>query len=432
MNLNADLHQDRWVPPLCIALAFLFSLSAYFLWSAQISIASDIITPLGEEKLLLSESPSIENLKARYAGINAQDGEIEEDLINAGEKHGKIKVLLVPGHDLDFPGAVFQKITEEEINLQLANELKSFLDDENSIDVHITRDEDGYTREFQEYFEDNVDEINRFRAVYKAIAQEKIWNGEVEEVQSVDHNTAPGEVAYRLYGINKWANDNEVDIVIHIHFNDYPGRWSTGGKYSGFSIYIPQRGYRNHESSLYIADKVRDSLNDFVMESNMPAEEDIVIEDTNLIAVGASNTLEGVSLLVEYSYIYESQIADKSTRDAVVREMAYKTYLGLRDTLTGIPSSKYGVSTLIPKSFISNLKRGTTKKGRVIELQNMLSILGYYPGEGKTLNDCPVTGYFGVCTENALKNFQGDHDLLKTGRMNDDTESKLESIAREY
>lgn len=432
MKLNADLHSDRWVPPLCLTLACIFGVSAYFLWTAHISIASDITTPLGEEKLLLSGTPSIENLKTRYAGINAQDVISEEDLINIGDKYGKVRILLVPGHDDEFSGAIYDDITEAEVNLQLANELKTFLEEENAIEVHITRDEDGYTKEFAKYFEENVDSINRFRSVYATIAQEKIWNGEVEEIQSVDHNTAPGEVVYRLYGINKWANDNEMDIVIHIHFNDYPGRWDVGGEYGGFSIYIPQRSYRNHDSSLFIADRVRDSLNDFVRESNFPAEKDIVIEDTSLIAVGASNTLEGASILIEYSYIYESQITNKDTREKVLREMAYKTYLGLRDVLTGIPSSSHGISTIIPKNFSGSLERGTTKREKVLDVQNMLSILGYYPGEGKTLSDCPIAGYFGICTENAVMSFQEDNKISKTGRVTRSTANKLESIAREY
>jgi N-acetylmuramoyl-L-alanine amidase len=426
MSFDTDLHHDKWVPPLCLTVSAILFALAYLLSNTQVSVASNIITPDNQSKFSLSLTPSVENLKTRYAGVNSRDTSFEGELRNIGERSGKIKVLLVPGHDEQFPGAVFEDYTEEEINLELAEELKVFLETENALEVYITRDEDGYTKEFKEYFEDSSKEINRFRADYKALAQEKIWNGEIEEVQSVDHNTAPGEVAYKLYGINKWANDNEVDIVIHVHFNDYPGRWGSGGKYRGFSIYIPQRGYRNHDSSLYIADRIRDTLNDFVQESNLPSEKDIVIEDTHLIAVGASDTLDSASVLVEYGYIYEPQIAHDGARERVLREMAYKTYLGLKDVLTGIPSSSLGVSAIIPDDFKTGLEVGDGKRGRVIELQNMLSILGYYP------EDCPITGYFGSCTEESLMSFQGDYNLLKTGRLDYRTSRELEKLGEEY
>jgi len=31
------------------------------------------------------------------------------------------------------------------------------------------------------------------------------------------------DIALRLYGFNKWADENKVDAMVHIHFNDYPG-----------------------------------------------------------------------------------------------------------------------------------------------------------------------------------------------------------------
>jgi N-acetylmuramoyl-L-alanine amidase len=426
MSLNTDLHHDKWVPSTCLTLAAILLSIAYMLFNIHFSVASDVLTPEGDEKILLTTTPTIENMKIRYAGINSQDDSFNDELRIAGEKSGEIKILLVPGHDLDFPGAVYEDITEQEINLELANALKGFLEEENAVKVYITRDSHGYKHEFEKYFEDNVDKINRFRAAYKALNQEQIWSGDMEEIQGVDHNTVSGEVAYRLYGINKWANDNEIDIVVHVHFNDYPGRRGVGGKYNGFSIYIPQRNYRNHDSSLYIANKVRDTLNDFVLESNLPVEEDIIIEDTHLIAVGASNTLDSASVLVEYSYIYEPQIVDRRSREIVLREMAYKTYLGLKDVFTGIPSSSLGISSIIPKEFKTGLEEGTGKRKEVIELQNMLSILNYY-SEG-----CPITGYFGVCTKDSLIDFQSDSDLPTTGIVDYKTANKLEEIAEQY
>ena len=83
---------------------------------------------------------------------------------------------------------------------------------------------------------------------------------QVERVVHTIRNIAPDEMGVRLYGINKWANENDIDIVIHVHFNDYPGRPRTGsGKYSGFSILfqkvsIQMLRVQNLLPNLYIID----------------------------------------------------------------------------------------------------------------------------------------------------------------------------------
>ena len=57
---------------------------------------------------------------------------------------------------------------------------------------------------------------------------------------AVRHNSASKEASVRLYGITKWANENKIDLMMHIHFNDDANHSKNiAGKYSGFALYIP-------------------------------------------------------------------------------------------------------------------------------------------------------------------------------------------------
>ena len=52
-----------------------------------------------------------------------------------------------------------------------------------------------------------------------------------------------------------------MDLVIHIHFNDYPNRkLNRVGEYSGFSIYIPEKQLPNYEKSFEIVNSVFSQL----------------------------------------------------------------------------------------------------------------------------------------------------------------------------
>ena len=146
------------------------------------------------------------------------------------------------------------------------------------------------------------------------------------------HNDAPKDVALRLFGINKWANEHKVDIIIHIHFNDSgPRRAGAPGEYNGFTIYTPERQYSNSQASMDIAKRVFKRLSKMFSVSNLPGEDAGVVEDQELIAIGSSNTVDAASLLVEYGYIYEPQFRVPAVRVMVLRELAFQTYLGLAD-----------------------------------------------------------------------------------------------------
>jgi hypothetical protein len=214
-------------------------------------------------------------------------------------------------------------------------------------------------------------------------------------------------------------------LVIHIHFNDFPGRYRQGGLYNGFSLYVPQEGYTNHETSIIAAEKIRESLNDFFPESNNPVEEDIIIEGPDLIAIGANNTLESASVLIEYGYIYESQFNNSEISNEIFKELAYRTYLGIKNLISDSSFEEEGLTTLLPEEFNKTFRRGTKYNLETLSLQAFLRASGFYPADGENMNECPITGIFGPCTEKAVLKFQEEYNLEKTGEVDFETIEKL-------
>jgi N-acetylmuramoyl-L-alanine amidase len=134
------LKSDKWVPTFCLAIAIFFGLSAYLLYSTEISIAaSEILKDDAEEKILFYDSPKIDNLKNRYKANSIDSSKEIRNLKDSGEKYGPIKILIVPGHDEEYSGAVSQKITEAEINMTVAKELYNFLEDKKGIEVFFNK-----------------------------------------------------------------------------------------------------------------------------------------------------------------------------------------------------------------------------------------------------------------------------------------------------
>jgi N-acetylmuramoyl-L-alanine amidase len=148
----------------------------------------------------------------------------------------------------------------------------------------------------------------------------------------VFHNSAPRDVALRLYGITKWSSENNIDIIIHIHFNDIPRKNAKKpGDYSGFAIYVPTSKYGNSSTTRAIASKIYQSLSKYNRVSDLPGESTGLVDESELIAIGANNTSDAASMLIEYGYIYEPQFQDPYTRSEAIRHLALQTYLGLQD-----------------------------------------------------------------------------------------------------
>ncbi len=331
----------------------------------------------------------------------------------------KVKVMIVAGHDDQNSGAYFNGFREADLNLKLAIELDNLMASE-KIDTFLIRDEKGFNKKFLKFLETEEDEINDFVNRKKNIINNLIQRGDYESKSQVHHNSAKPEVAKILYGINKYANDNKFDIVIHVHFNDYPGRKGNGGLYNGFSIYVPEEQYSNAEASLDLANKIKDQLSLSFAQSNLP-QEGAIVEDQELIAVGSYNTIDPVSILIEYGYIYEKHFTDKNIDDVIFKEMANQTYLGVLNYLNN--REDVTKETFNSLSFYQNMG-GNLKIGDsgldVLFLQDFLRDNSFYP-YNKSLNECPINGSFGKCTQDSLKQFQKKNSLEATGFLGEKT-----------
>jgi len=264
--------------------------------------------------LVFPEKITPENLKENYQKNN-------------------LKILIVPGHDKSSYGAQYRGVTEESINAKLGNYLYDYLTSDSHFSVFTTRGYSGeYNNWFLEYMEKEKTNVSSFRDKLKTAMRSLLKTGAVTKNTKVYHNPAADNTSLNLYAVNKWANDNNIDLVIHIHFNDYPGRtYDLPGKHSGFSIYIPERQLPNYRISHEIAESLKTELETILKPSNFPKEKDTIIEDQQLIAVGSNASRDGASILIEYGYIYENKVYDKNLREQTLANMAYKTFLGIKN-----------------------------------------------------------------------------------------------------
>ncbi|MBI5401194.1 MAG: N-acetylmuramoyl-L-alanine amidase [Candidatus Yonathbacteria bacterium] len=326
----------------------------------------------------------------------------------------KLNVLIVPGHEPDFGGTEYLSVKERDINADLALYLAQYLVEDGHYRVTMTRGKDGWNPDFQDYFTMHDDEIKTFVRAQKMEMVRLVDEGRVTKVtDSVPHNDAPSDVALRLFGINKWANEHHADIVIHVHFNDSaPRRVDSPGEHNGFTIYVPERQYSNAQASADIAQNVFKRLSKMFPVSSLPQEDKGIVEDQDLIAVGSSNTVDAASMLVEYGYIYEPQFKIPIVRALVLKELAFQTYLGLADFFgeTSLIVGPYQ-STLLPYDWGTPVKKTRSANRGVLAFQAALSDRGFYPPQYYTRNECPISGLFGSCTRTALSAFQREFEI---------------------
>lgn len=334
----------------------------------------------------------------------------------AAQKGGeRIKVLIVPGHDREAGGAVFREITELELNMELGAQLKKLFEKDVRFDVTLAQDSRGYNPLLQTFFDEKNDAILEFRR-QKHLGMYSVQKaGLVESNVQIEHNSAPGNAITKLYGMNMWANEHGVDLVVHIHFNDTPGRsWRYGGENSGFALYIPDHQYSNATVSKSMAEHVYKRLGNRFPQSDSPPEKDGVIEDQQLIGLGASNSLDASALFIEYAYIYEPQFQHASVRKLWLSEAAFQTYLGIIDFFESREEGSKETAVL-PYVWMRDLFSGMKNNPDVFALQTALNIEGFYPPQGSTKNDCPLTGIFFDCTKRALEAFQKRYHLEANG-----------------
>lgn len=343
-----------------------------------------------------------------------------ESLIEEYQSGGKIKILVVPGHDNEVWGTEFRGMKEADLNLEAGKELFSYFKNDPRFEVFISRDENGYTGDFTRYFSDQSSEISEFKNRLQNFFRTAIWAGLIKPKESNNHAGATNETSLKLYGINKWAGDNGVDIVINLHFNDYAERKKgKSGVYSGFSVYIPEKQLQNHRASLAIAESVYGQLKKYLAPSDLPLEKKGIIEDQELIATGSNASLDSAGLLVEYGYIYQKEFTDPSVGPALVKELALETYAGVKKYFESgfeIPGFK---TSLLPHSWQKPLS-SEQRNADVLALQAALISENAY--------NCQLSGYFGKCTEKGVLKFQKKRGLAQSGVADKDTLAKLNEI----
>ncbi len=342
-------------------------------------------------------------------------------------RQGSVSILIVPGHDDENYGTEYGGVREADVTRAIGEYLQSYLAADNKFSATIIRDRSGYAKEFSAYFNKEKTAIGSFMRTARSYF-ERLTNLNLVQTQSppVQHVSANIDTQYILYGINKWANENKIDIVLHLHVNDYPRR-SWEQEYDGFSIYVPSNQLPNYAVSRELAEHLVSVFSRYWPASNLPVEKDTIIESGQLIATGSNGSLRSGSTLIEYGYIYESRFLV----DAVLKEAAFRTYQGM---LSFFNEKQVGVddfSWTLPYSWNENIVAGSRVNPEVVALQAALSKLGLYPPAGKTVRNCPINGNFLSCTESAVRSFQAKYGIQKTGTVGPKTRRKLNELFAE-
>ncbi len=248
-----------------------------------------------------------------------------------GTSEQKIKILIVPGHEPNFGGAEYNGLKERDLNVELAQKISEQLMKNGRFDITLSRDNERWNPNIINYINDNWDSIVAW-VKEKKNEMFKLENEGVVKSTSpiVYHAKAQLSPAIRLYGINKWAEKNNIDIVIHVHFNDNP-KYKGEPNYQGFTIYVPEKQYSNSTSSKVLAQNIFDEISKIQRVSNLPGESGGITEDQDLIAVGSYNTSDSLSVLIEYAYIYEDFMQSTSTRNDFIDRAAYSTSKAVED-----------------------------------------------------------------------------------------------------
>ncbi|MDB5265264.1 MAG: hypothetical protein JWN64_835 [Parcubacteria group bacterium] len=361
-----------------------------------------------------------------------------DDLVKAYQDAGmsgsdKFRILIVPGHEPDFGGAQFGGFYERELVVDLSKKLAKELETDPRFEVILARDTNSWSDALSNLFDRSMKTIKKFVDTHKKAMAKLVKKGKVEEkTDEVQHAAAPTDVALRLYGVSKWANDNDIDLMIHVHLNDETNHApDVAGTQSGFAIYVPDEQYGNAEASKAVADSVFNRLHNSQGVSTLPLENAGVVEDQELIALGAFNTSEVPSMLIEYGYIYEPRFLDDTSRSNVFSDFAYQTTLGIRDFLGAETKTRYDTRAL-PYTFSTDILASTTSTTTastgVYALQASLHSLNFYPEQGKNLTECPISGFINTCTTDGVRAFQMSKGIDQTGALGPATRNALNML----
>jgi len=244
---------------------------------------------------------------------------------DAGSFGGPVKILIVPGHEPTSGGTAFRGMYERDAVVPLAQKIAEYLFLDPRLSVTVSRTTESWEPQLGSYISNNKNQIIAWRADHGEKLTSAISSGSFTTSTGVGHANATPSAVVALYGINKWTDENDYQIVISVHLNDYAGRrYNKVGIYRGHSIYVPEHQLSNSQAAKEIGTKISEALRVVQPISNLKGESKGVIEDQELIATGAYNTADTANLLIEYGYIYEPQFQTSS-----LREEAFDTYARL-------------------------------------------------------------------------------------------------------
>jgi N-acetylmuramoyl-L-alanine amidase len=379
---------------------------------------------------MVEVASSAKNMAAAFFAPSITVAELQTKYVQASKfRTPKVRILIVPGHEPDFGGTAFGGVNERDVVVDVAQELAKFFENNSRYDVIVARGKESWNPEIQAYFDANEQVIKDFVSTQKTLMQEHIHEGNLAAVTNgIQHNKAPSKIAFHLYGINKWANENDVDITLHLHFNDHPRKNTRiPGVYEGFAIYVPESQFSNAIATHAVAENIRKRLLKYNNQSTFGKESAGIIESQDLIAIGSYNTAESASMLIEYAYIYEPKVQNTNVRDMVMKDFAFHTYLGIQDFFGSGNDVNFLFDTVsLPYAWTKPL--GTEPSIDTYALQIALANAGYYPGKSSFI-DCPITGRFGPCTKAALTQFQKDSGITgESGILGEKTRELMNRV----
>jgi N-acetylmuramoyl-L-alanine amidase len=248
-----------------------------------------------------------------------------------------LTILLVPGHNTDTGGASFKGVYERDLVVEVADDISALLGGDPKYKIIVARDKQVWNPIFADYFINNKQAILDFKNERQATYKLLVASGEEKIVPDMGEHTVVGPTAtIELYGINKWANESDVDLIIHLHFNNSTRKnVKLPGPRHGFVMYIPQKQNVNAATSREVAQYIYNELKK-KLSPEAPGYYNSLFEDQSLIALGASNTLTKPSMLIEYEYIYDKVLQDKTSRDKALEQMAEQTVAGIQDYVNSI------------------------------------------------------------------------------------------------
>jgi len=203
---------------------------------------------------------------------------------------------------------------------KIGTKIADILNKDGGYNIIVARDENSWNPIFADYFQNEKQAIIDWKNKCQADDKNLIASGQKKYVEdSASHSEVAQDMSVKLYGMNKWANENNIDLVLNLHFNNEERpNLNEPGDLKGFDIFVPESQMKNSAVSKIIGQDIFNELKN--IES---PEINYLLEDQSLIALGASGTLNAPSILIEYAYIYEKGInTDK---------IAQQTALGIED-----------------------------------------------------------------------------------------------------